>query len=137
MTVVFFLFLVLSYLLFNAIPGNAFSNLLLNPDLPPDAYNRVLELYGLDKPLFERLQLYIVNFFKGDFGYSYKSFPKTPIELIAERLPRTLMLFAIVNIVSFYTGFFIGKILAWRRGSKSETWITLTSVFSFMDVFPD
>ena len=64
-------------------------------------------------------------------GYSYKSFPKTPIELIAERLPRTLMLFAIVNIVSFYTGFFIGKILAWRRGSKSETWITLTSVFSY------
>ena len=100
MTVVFFLFLVFSYLLFNAIPGNAFSNLLLNPDLPPDAYQRVLELYGLDKPLFERLQLYIVNFFKGDFGYSYKSFPKTPIELISERLPRTLMLFAIVNIVS-------------------------------------
>ena len=42
MTVVFFLFLVFSYLLFNAIPGNAFSNLLLNPDLPPDAYQRVL-----------------------------------------------------------------------------------------------
>ena len=76
------------------------------------------------------------NFFKGDFGYSYKSFPKTPIELISERLPRTLMLFAIVNIVSFYTGFFIGKILAWRRGSKSETWITLASVFSYTVFYP-
>ena len=41
------------------------------------------------------------------------------------------MLFAMVNIVAFYTGFLIGKILAWRRGSKSETWITVTSVFSY------
>ena len=136
MTIVFFLFLIFSYLLFNAIPGNAFSNLLLNPNLPPDAYEKVLATYGLDKPLLERLQLYIVNFFKGDFGYSYKQFPKTPIELIAERLPRTLMLFSIVNIVAFYTGFFIGKVLAWRRGSKSETWITITSVFSYTVFYP-
>ena len=134
--IVFFIFLVSSYLLFNAIPGNAFSNLLLNPTLPPDAYEQVLATYGLDKPLFERLQLYIINFFKGDFGYSYKYFPKTPIELIAERLPRTLMLFSIVNIVAFYTGFLIGKILAWRRGSKSETWITITSVFSYTVFYP-
>ena len=34
MVVVFFIFLVSSYLLFNAIPGNAFSNLLLNPKSP-------------------------------------------------------------------------------------------------------
>ena len=134
--IVFFIFLVSSYLLFNAIPGNAFSNLLLNPTLPPDAYEQVLATYGLDKPLFERLQLYIIIFFKGDFGYSYKYFPKTPIELIAERLPRTLMLFSIVNIVAFYTGFLIGKILAWRRGSKSETWITITSVFSYTVFYP-
>ena len=134
--VVFFIFLVSSYLLFNAIPGNAFSNLLLNPTLPPDAYEQVLATYGLDKPLFERLQLYIINFFKGDFGYSYKFYPKTPIELIAERLPRTLMLFSIVNIVAFYTGFLIGKILAWRRGSRSETWITITSVFSYTGFYP-
>src|SRR5210317_106103 len=136
MIFVFIVFLVSSYLLFNAIPGNAFSSLLLNPTLPPDAYEQVLATYGLDKPLFERLQLYVVNFFKGDFGYSYKYYPKTPIELIAERLPRTLMLFSIVNIVAFYAGFFIGKVLAWRRGSKSETWITITSVFSYTVFYP-
>ena len=79
MIAVFFVFLVSSYLLFNAIPGNAFSNLLLNPTLPPDAYEQVLATYGLDKPLFERLQLYVVNFFKGDFGYSYKYYPKRPL----------------------------------------------------------
>ena len=133
---VFFIFLTSSYLLFNAMPGNAFQSLLLNPNLPPDAYEKTLALYGLDKPLLERLQLYIVNFFKGDFGYSYIYFPKSPVELIAERLPRTLMLFSIVNICAFYTGFLVGKILAWRRGSKSETWITITSVFSYTVFYP-
>jgi peptide/nickel transport system permease protein len=134
--IVFFLFVVTSYVLFDSIPGNAFQNLLLNPQLPPEAYDQVIKLYGLDKPLSERIVLYIQNFFKGDFGYSYKYYPKTPIELIAERLPRTLMLFAMVNIVAFYTGFLIGKILAWRRGSKSETWITVTSVFSYTVFYP-
>ena len=136
MIIVFFLFLVISYLLFNAIPGNAFSSLLLNPLLPPEAYQKTIEAFGLDKPLLERLQLYIVNFFKGDFGYSYTYYPRTPIDLIAERLPRTLMLFSIVNIVAFYTGFLVGKILAWRRGSKSETWITIGSVFSYTVFYP-
>jgi len=134
--IVFFLFLVTSYVLFDSIPGNAFQNLLLNPELPPEAYEQVIKLYGLDKPLSERVILYIGNFFQGDFGYSYKHYPRTPIELIAERLPRTLMLFAMVNIVAFYTGFLIGKILAWRRGSKSETWITVTSVFSYTIFYP-
>ena len=134
--IVFFLFLVSSYVLFDSIPGNAFQNLLLNPQLPPEAYEQVIKLYGLDKPLSERVVLYIQNFFKGDFGYSYKYYPKTPIELISERLPRTLMLFAMVNIIAFYTGFLIGKILAWRRGSKSETWITVTSVFSYTVFYP-
>ena len=136
LVIVFFLFLVSSYVLFDSIPGNAFQNLLLNPQLPPEAYEQVIKLYGLDKPLSERVVLYIQNFFRGDFGYSYKYYPKTPIELIAERLPRTLMLFAMVNIIAFYTGFLIGKILAWRRGSKSETWITVTSVFSYTVFYP-
>ena len=136
MIVVFFLFLIISYLLFNAIPGNAFTSLLLNPLLPPETYQKTIETFGLDKPLFERIQLYIFNFFKGDFGYSYIYYPRSPLEIIAERLPRTLMLFSIVNVIAFYSGFLVGKILAWRRGSKSETWITIGSVFSYTVFYP-
>ena len=62
MIIVFLLFLVLSYLLFDAIPGNAFQSLLLNPDLPDYAYDRVVELYGLNDPLLTRVQNYVINF---------------------------------------------------------------------------
>ena len=61
MVLVFNIFLVFSYLLFNAMPGNAFQNLLLNPSLPPNAYEKTLELYGLNEPLLERLKLYIIK----------------------------------------------------------------------------
>ena len=54
MVIVFFLFLVISYLLFNAIPGNAFSSLLLNPLLPPEAYQKTIEAFALEQPLFEK-----------------------------------------------------------------------------------
>ena len=53
-------------------PGDAFTSLLLNPQLPPDAYEKTIALYGLDKPLSERVIKYVQNFFKGDFGFSYR-----------------------------------------------------------------
>ena len=90
---------------------------LLNPDLPPEAYEQVIKLYGLDKPLSERVFLIrIGNFLQGDFGYSYKHYPKTPIELICTKayLVR-LMLFAMVNIIAFYTGF-----LNWKNISLEK-----------------
>ena len=52
--IVFFLFLVTSYVLFDSIPGNAFQSLLLNPELPREAYDLVIQLYGLDKPLYDQ-----------------------------------------------------------------------------------
>ena len=38
--IVFFLFLVTSYVLFDSIPGNAFQNLLLNPEKNTENYKR-------------------------------------------------------------------------------------------------
>ena len=74
----------------------------MNPELPREAYDMVIQLYGLDKPLYERVIFYIQNVFRDDFGYPYVHYPRTPIELIAVRLPRTLMLFAmVIHIVPF------------------------------------
>ena len=45
-------------------PGDAFTSLLLNPQLPPDAYEKTIALYGLDRPLSERVIKYVQNFLK-------------------------------------------------------------------------
>ncbi len=44
-------------LLFNSIPGNAFSKFIIKSKFTSDAYEKVIETYGLDKPIIERLQL--------------------------------------------------------------------------------
>ena len=49
-------------------------------------------------------------------------------DVIAERLPRTLVLFMTATVLSFYLGFALGKIIAWRRGGWTEYASTLGGV---------
>ncbi|PKB62003.1 MAG: hypothetical protein BZY79_00715 [SAR202 cluster bacterium Casp-Chloro-G4] len=48
-----------------------------------------------------------------------------------ERLPRTVMLFVTASVISFYMGFSMGKLIAWRRGSVTEYAATLGGVSLF------
>jgi peptide/nickel transport system permease protein len=50
------------------------------------------------------------------------------IDIIKERLPRTLVLFLSASIISFWAGFVTGKILAWRRGGFIEYASTIAGV---------
>jgi peptide/nickel transport system permease protein len=50
------------------------------------------------------------------------------LDVIAERAPRTLLLFLTAAVVSFYTGFLTGKVLSWRRGGVVEYATTLGGV---------
>jgi peptide/nickel transport system permease protein len=50
------------------------------------------------------------------------------LDVIAERAPRTLVLFLSSTVVAFYLGFIGGKILAWRRGGFLEYATTIGGV---------
>jgi peptide/nickel transport system permease protein len=53
------------------------------------------------------------------------------MQVLLERLPRTVMLFLTAAVVSFYFGFVLGKIIAWRRGKFVEYASTVGGVFLF------
>lgn len=55
-------------------------------------------------------------------------------QIIAERLPRTVLLFALVVIVNYAIGFQLGKRIAWHRGRWSEYAATVTGV-ALLNVF--
>ena len=114
------LFQVITYLLMDAQPGDIADLLTLNPDIPPGEVQRLRTDLGLDKPPFERMVTYVLNFYRGDLGVSFQEYPKPVIDIIAERLPRTIVLFVTANAVAFWAGFITGKILAWRRGYSSR-----------------
>jgi peptide/nickel transport system permease protein len=76
------------------------------------------------------------------------------LDVIAERAPRTIILFISIAILSYYIGFLMGKILAWNRGGKLEyastvvgvglytvfvPWFALMMIWLFaftLDIFP-
>jgi peptide/nickel transport system permease protein len=124
----FFLFLTMIYFLLDAMPGDYADIYLNDPRLTADQRAVLRQRMGLDRPVYERYAKWIVNFFRGDFGTSFSNFPRPVLDVIAERAPRTLLLFLTAAIVSFYAGFFTGKILSWRRGGFVEYSTTLGGV---------
>jgi len=94
------------------------------------------ERYGLDKSLPMQYLIWIRDMVtKGDFGYSfvYKADVST---LIAERLPRTLMLALTAHLISSVVGILLGIFVAPRQYSTADNMgaflaFTFTSVPRF------
>lgn len=122
------LFLTLTFFLIQAQPGNFADAYALNPNFPPEARLELQEKFGLSKPIWQQYFIYVGNFFRGDFGFSFELYPRSVVDIIKERLPRTIMLFVTAAVVSFYMGFTLGKIIAWKRGTITEYASTLGGV---------
>ena len=135
MLVTLLLFQAITYFLIDAQPGDIADLLTLNPEIPPAETQRLRAELGLDRPPLERMLKYIGNFYRGDLGVSFVMYPRPVIDIIKERLPRTVVLFLTASIVSFWAGYMTGKVLAWRRGgfveySSTIAGVTLYTVFT-------
>lgn len=128
MAITFFLFQAVTYFVIDAQPGDIADLLANNPDIPPSERQRLRAELGLDKPPVERFITYVTNFYQGNLGVSFGQYPRPVVEIIMERLPRTLVLFLTASIVAGWAGFITGKVLAWRRGGWVEHGSTIVGV---------
>ncbi|MGH9979593.1 MAG: ABC transporter permease [Nitrososphaeraceae archaeon] len=71
--------------------------------LPIEFVERINREFGLDRPLYEQLFLYISNVFHGELGISYY-FREPVISIIMERIPATALLMGTQFIISFLVG---------------------------------
>jgi peptide/nickel transport system permease protein len=131
MVITLFLFQAATYFLIDAQPGDIADLLTLAPDIPPSERQRLRRELGLDRPPVERFFRYIGNFYRGDLGVSFLEYPTPVLQIVEERLPRTLVLFLSANLVAFWVGFISGKVLAWRRGG----WIEYSSTISGVTLY--
>ena len=136
MALTLFLILTVTFLLVQAQPGDYASFYALNPDLPPDIREQLRATFGLDRPLWQQYLIHMRNTLTGDFGVSFGHFPRPVMEVLAERLPRTLVLFVTATAASFYIGFLLGKAIAWRRGGFLEYAATITGTTLFTVFHP-
>ncbi len=133
--VTLFLIVTLAFFLVQAQPGDYTSVYAQDPKLPPEVRAQIQANFGLDKPLGEQYLVHLRNSFTGNFGVSFGHYPRSVMEVIIERLPRTAVLFLTATIISFYIGFVQGKTMAWRRGgfleySMTISGATLSTVFT-------
>ena len=123
-----FVFLSIVFFVVNAQPGDVSNLYALNPDLPPETREKLRDLFGVNEPLWKQYLLHVKNTLTGNFGVSFSLYPRSVSDVIAERLPRTLVLFLTASVISFYLGFALGKIIAWRRGTWTEYASTISGV---------
>jgi len=129
--VTLFLFVTLSFFLIQAQPGDYAAFYAFNPDLAPEVKAQIEAAFGLDQPQWRQYLTHLKNYFTGNFGISFGHYPRSVMDVILERLPRTAVLFLTATVVSFYTGFMLGKAIAWRRGGALEYTATISGAALF------
>lgn len=90
-------------------------------------YAFVREKFGLDRPLHEQLAAYAGNVVRGDLGTSYVQ-GRPVSDIIAERLPATLLLTGTALAVSTLVGAAIGVFAATRRRRWPDVTITFATL---------
>ena len=136
MVLTLFLIITLTFFLVQAQPGDYATFYALNPDIPVEVREQIKASFGLDKPLWQQYLAHMKNAFTGNFGVSFGHYPRPVMEVLAERLPRTVVLFLSATAVSFYVGFFLGKAIAWRRGGVLEYAATISGATLFTAFTP-
>lgn len=117
---------IINFIIINAAPGDPVD--VLAGEMGSEEYIAELkEQYGLDKPLFTRLYLYIKNLLKGDLGNSYKF--KAPVsEVIKGRMKATLMLVLTSEICVIIVGTLIGAYAARKKDKWQDKLISNASL---------
>jgi peptide/nickel transport system permease protein len=133
----FLVFITITWFLLYALPGDIVTQKFrTNPNIPPEAAETAIRRLGLDRPILEQFWTYVTGFFRGDFGVSFNQYPRPVTEIIAERLPRTIVLFLTAIVTYYWAGFIAGKYLAWRRGKRGEMAITVGGVALLTVFYP-
>ena len=131
--IVVFLVTTISFFLIRLAPGDPFS--FVGDFTMSDAVrDRLRAQFGYDRPIFEQFLLFVGNVARGRLGYSH-SMHRYVGDVIADVLPRTLLLMSVALVTSFVLGIAIGALQAVRRG----TWLdrSVSSVLLLFYSIPD
>ena len=127
---------VVSFIVIKLPPGDfasRYRQFLLDRGTPYEEAERAAQLvreqYDLDRPVGEQFVLWIKGMVtEGKFGYSF-AYRKDVGELIAERLPKTLLIAVLAHTISTVVGVGLGIFVAPR---KYGIWDNISAIFAFL-----
>jgi peptide/nickel transport system permease protein len=94
-------------------PGDPFSEMATNPDIPPSVAAALRTKFGLDDPIWLRYLHWLVAMLHGDWGFSFVSRVDVG-PLILERLPTTLGVIGSSQVLALLIAFPVGILAATR-----------------------
>lgn len=109
--------LTLLFLLLHAMPGDA-SNYYFHPDLPPDLAEKMRHSLGLADPLWMQYFRWLGNALTLDFQTSLITH-RPALAMIAQALPRTLLLTGVSLVLIYVLGVALGVAAAMRQNRAS------------------
>lgn len=117
--------IVILFFLLQLMPGSPFNN----ERLTEDQVAVLNEKYGLDKPLYQQIVIYIKNMCTGDFGVSYNIQQDYPVaSLLSGRFPITIRLAIQSYIVGIVFGVILGIVAALHHNGPVDTGTTVFSM---------
>ncbi|PVE20541.1 ABC transporter substrate-binding protein [Microvirga sp. KLBC 81] len=94
-------------------PGDPFSELATNPNIPPEVRANLRESFGLDDPILVRYLRWLAAMAQGDWGFSFAS--RVDVDtLILQRVPTTLFVIGSSQILALAIALPVGIYAATR-----------------------
>jgi peptide/nickel transport system permease protein len=113
---------IVNFLLIQLAPGDPVTLLVGDYPAPEEYVRQVRADFGLDRPLPERLLLYLEQLAHGNLGFSFAN-RLSVVDLIANRIGATLELMLTALVFALVVGVFLGIIAARGRGRLAD-WIS-------------
>lgn len=96
----------------------------------PEALAAFRTKWGLDRSIVEQYLIYMANAFQGDFGTSFAD-GRDVFTVVAERIPKTLLLTVSAFVVSLLIGVPAGILAAVRRQTAGDKAVMATAVLGY------
>lgn len=95
--------------------------LIVQPEFPPEARERLREIWGLNQPLFpNQYAKYIFNLVTWQYGLTFDTPPRPIAPIMAWRLGNSLTLLGLGLIGTLAVGLPLGVLAGARRGKKTD-----------------
>ncbi|HUF38214.1 MAG TPA: ABC transporter permease [Anaerolineales bacterium] len=93
-------------------------------------YSEMRAKFGLDRPVYEQLGVYLLALVRGDLGYSYV-IGQPVAAIILSRLPTTLLLMGTAFLISSVSGIVMGVLAARKPDSPVDLSISIFSLVGY------
>ncbi len=111
-----------NFFLFRVMPGDV-STILAKSTTSAEVKARMIEKAGLDKSLLTQFGIYMKDLATGDFGDAFNTYDgrQGVLDIIAGRIPNTVILLLVAEIIAIALGILVGVVCAWKRGKAIDT----------------